>query len=379
MNKRDYYEILGVSKDASDREISSAYRKLAVKFHPDSNPGDEDATVRFKEAAEAYEVLSDSDKRARYDRYGHAGVDGAGSSFGNADDIFSAFSDIFGGGIFENFFGGGGSSQGGRRVRKGADVKVKVSLTLEEAAEGVERTIKIPRSEPCETCESSGCKPGSKPSMCGTCGGLGQVVQSHGILRVQTTCPECQGEGKRIDDPCTDCRGAGYKKSSVEYEVSIPAGLDNGQSFRLTGQGEPSPDPGGPAGHCYCVVSVKKHELFEREGEHLILRMPVTYSQAALGATIQIPTLEGPIDYKISAGTQAGEIIRMRGKGIQDPHSGRKGDLHVQINIETPKKLSKRQEELLRELAELEETEVSPKRKSFLATLKDYFTPNPTE
>lgn len=379
MSKRCYYEVLGVEREASDREISSAYRKLAVRFHPDSNPGDDDATVKFKEAAEAYEVLSDSDKRSRYDRLGHAGVDGAGSGFHNADDILDAFSDIFGGGIFENFFGGGGRRSGGRRVRKGADVKVSITLTLEEAAEGVVRTIEIPRSKKCESCEGNGCQPGHKPSMCGTCGGLGQVVQSHGILRVQTTCPECQGEGKRIDKPCSDCRGAGVQKTTEEYEVSIPAGLDNGQSFRLTGQGESSPDIDGPPGHCYCVVTVKPHDLFEREGEHLILRMPISYSQAALGATIQIPTLEGALDYKIAAGTQAGEVIRLRGKGIQDPHSGRKGDLHVQINIETPKKLGKRQEELLRELAELEEKDVSPKRKSFLESIKDYFTSNSTE
>ena len=380
MSKRCYYEVLGVARESSEREISSAYRKLAVKFHPDSNQGDDDATVKFKEAAEAYEVLSDSDKRLRYDQYGHAGVDGAGSGFGSAEDIFDAFSDIFGGGIFENFFGGGGGRRsGGRRVRKGSDVKVQVNLTLEEAAAGVVRTIQIPRSEKCDSCEGSGCKPGSKPNMCTTCGGLGQVVQSHGILRVQTTCPECRGEGKQIDDPCDDCRGAGFQKKTIDYEVSIPAGLDNGQSFRLTGQGEPSPDIDGPAGHCYCVVNVEEHELFEREGEHLILRLPISYSQAALGATLQIPTLEGPIDYKIAAGTQAGEVIRMRGKGISDPHSGRKGDLHVQINIETPKKLSSRQEELLRELAEIEDKDVSPKRKSFLKSIKDYFTPNPTE
>lgn len=378
MSKRDYYEVLGVSKEASDREIASAYRKLAVKFHPDSNPGDEDATVRFKEAAEAYEVLSDSSKRQRYDRYGHAGVDGAGNGFGSAEDIMDAFSDIFGGGIFENFFGGGGGRQGGKRVRKGSDVRVDMTLTLEEAATGVDRTIEIPRSEECETCEGSGAKPGTRPSMCGTCGGLGQVVQSHGILRVQTTCPECRGEGKRIDDPCSDCRGQGFIKKNVEIEVSIPAGVDDGTRVRITGQGEPSPD-GGPPGHCYCFVSVKKHEIFEREGDHLILRMPISYTQAALGATIEIPTLDGPDELKIAAGTQPGEVFRLRGQGMTDPHSGRKGDLHVQLNIETPKKLSKRQEELLRELAELEEIDVSPKRKSFLASIKDYFTPNPTE
>lgn len=375
MNKRDYYEVLGVSRSASEREISSAYRKLAVKYHPDSNP-DGEATVLFKEAAEAYEILSDPEKRARYDQYGHAGVEGAARSFGSAEDIFDAFSDIFGGGIFDGFFGGGRSR--GRRVRKGADVKVEISLTLEEAAKGVVRTIEIPRSKTCETCDGTGCKPGSKPSMCGTCGGLGQVVQSHGILRVQTTCPECRGEGKRIDDPCKDCRGRGFQKTTVEYEVNIPPGLDDGQSIRLNGQGEPSPD-GGPSGHCYCIIHVQEHELFEREGEHLILRLPISYTQAALGATIEIPTLDGPYEYRIEKGTQAGDVIRLPNKGIADPHTGRKGDLHVQVIIETPKKLSKRQEELLRELAELEKVDVTPKRKSFLESIKSYFTSSATE
>ncbi|MDG2468387.1 MAG: molecular chaperone DnaJ [Pirellulaceae bacterium] len=375
MSKLDFYEVLGVSRDASDREISSAYRKLAVRFHPDSNPGDEDATVRFKQSAEAYEVLSDSDKRARYDQYGHAGLEGSGSSFGSAEDIFDAFGDIFGGGIFEGFFGGGSRGDGGRRVRKGANVRVDMALTLEEAAFGVDRTIKIPRAQKCDTCSGSGCKEGSKPSMCGTCGGLGQVVQSHGILRMQTTCPECRGEGKRIDAPCGDCRGSGFKKKTVEIEVSIPAGVDDGTRVRVTGQGEPSPD-GGSAGDCYCFVSITEHELFRREGPHLILQMPIAFSQATLGAKIEIPTLEGREDLVVAAGTQSGEVFRIRGKGMPDPHSGRKGDLHVQLNIETPKKLNERQEELLRELAELDETHVSPKRKSFLKSIRDYFKPN---
>jgi molecular chaperone DnaJ len=374
MSKLDFYEVLGVSRDASDREISSAYRKLAVRFHPDSNPGDEDATVRFKQSAEAYEVLSDSDKRARYDQYGHAGLEGSGSSFGSAEDIFDAFGDIFGGGIFEGFFGGGSRGDGGRRVRKGANVRVDMALTLEEAAFGVDRTIKIPRAQKCDTCSGSGCKEGSKPSMCGTCGGLGQVVQSHGILRMQTTCPECRGEGKRIDAPCGDCRGSGFKKKTVEIEVSIPAGVDDGTRVRVTGQGEPSPD-GGSAGDCYCFVSITEHELFRREGPHLILQMPIAFSQATLGAKIEIPTLEGREDLVVAAGTQSGEVFRIRGKGMPDPHSGRKGDLHVQLNIETPKKLNERQEELLRELAELDETHVSPKRKSFLKSIRDYFKP----
>ncbi|MEC9092792.1 MAG: molecular chaperone DnaJ [Planctomycetota bacterium] len=377
MSKQDYYAVLGLSKDAGDRQISSAYRKLAVKYHPDNNPNDDEATLKFKEAAEAYEVLSDPEKRSRYDRFGHSGVEGSGSGFGNAKDIFDAFSDIFGGGVFNNFFGGGGGHEG-RRVRKGADVRVDVTLTLEEAATGIDHTFEVPRSEKCNTCEGSGCKPGTKPSMCVTCGGLGQVVQSHGILRVQTTCPECRGEGKHVDEPCADCRGAGFIKKKVDIEVSIPAGVDDETRVRIPGQGEPSPD-GGPPGHCYCFVSVREHHLFQREGSHLSLRMPIAYTQAALGATIQIPTLAGPEDYQIPAGTQAGEVIRLRGKGITDPHSGRKGDLHVQFNIETPRKVSAKQEGLLRELAELEEIDVTPKRKSFLDSIKDYFTANSTD
>jgi molecular chaperone DnaJ len=367
-SKRDYYEILGVKRDASDRDIASAYRKLAVKFHPDSNPGNAEAVEKFKEAAEAYEILSDRDKRARYDQFGHAGTDQFTHQFRDVEDIFEAFGDIFS----EMF--GGPRRGGGRRVRRGADVRVDITLTLEEAARGVSKSVEFPRSKACDTCKGSGSKPGSQRAVCRQCGGRGQIVQSAGILRVQTTCPACRGAGSTITDPCPDCRGRGYLQEQARLDVTIPAGIDNGMRVRLGGYGEPSPD-GGPPGDCYCFVSVRKHKLFEREGSHLILRMPITYSQAALGASIEVPTLAGPHELKIPAGTQSGDVFRVRGRGLPDPRGGSAGDLHVQTYIEVPKKMTARQEKLLRELAEVEKTEVSPHRKSFLERLKEYFTP----
>ena len=367
-SKRDYYEILGVKRDASDREIASAYRKLAVKYHPDSNPGNADAVEKFKEAAEAYEILSDGDKRARYDQFGHAGTDQFTHQFHDVEDIFEAFGDIFS----EMF--GGQRRGGGRRVRRGADVRVDVTLTLEEAARGVSKSVEFARSKACETCKGTGSKPGSQRAVCRHCSGRGQIVQSAGILRVQTTCPSCQGAGSTITDPCADCRGRGYVQERARLDVTIPAGIDNGMRVRLAGYGEPSPDGGAP-GDCYCFVSVRKHKLFEREGTHLILRMPITYSQAALGASIEVPTLAGPHELKIPAGTQSGDVFRVRGRGLPDPRGGSAGDLHVQTYIEVPKKMTARQEKLLRELAEVEKTEVSPHRKSFLERLREYFTP----
>ena len=291
-NKRDYYEVLGLSRTCSTKEISSAYRKLAIKYHPDSNRDDPDAVEKFKQAAEAYEVLSDSEKRARYDQFGHAGVSGDHHQFTDVEDIFEAFGDIFGGGgIFGDLFGGGRRA-GGRRVRRGADVRCRVELTLEEAARGATKTVHFQRSKACETCHGSGAKAGSQQETCRRCGGRGSIVQSTGILRVQTTCPTCRGAGRMVTDPCGDCRGNGFVKSSVELEVPIPAGVDDGTRVRLGGQGEPSPD-GGPPGDCYCFVSERPHNLFERDGLHLILRLPISYCQATLGATVQVPTLDG--------------------------------------------------------------------------------------
>jgi molecular chaperone DnaJ len=367
-SKRDYYEVLGVKRDASDKDIAVAYRKLAVKYHPDSNPGDADAVERFKEAAEAYEILSDGQKRARYDQFGHAGTEQFAHHFHDVEDVFEAFGDIFS----EMF--GMPRRGGGRRVRRGADIRVDVTLDLEEAARGITKSVEFPRSKACATCKGSGSKLGSQRAVCRRCNGQGQIVQSAGILRVQTACPTCQGAGSIITDPCTDCRGRGYVQERAKLDVAIPAGIDNGMRVRLAGYGEPSPD-GGPAGDCYCFVAVRKHKLFEREGTHLILRMPISYTQAALGAAVEVPTLAGPYELTVPPGTQSGEVFRIRGRGVPDPRGGSAGDLHVQTFIEVPKKLTPRQEKILRELAELEQIEVSPHRKSFLERLREYFTP----
>jgi molecular chaperone DnaJ len=364
--KRCYYEILGVERTASGAEVAAAYRKLAVKCHPDKNPGDEEAIARFKEASEAFEVLNDPDKRARYDRYGHAGVNGqAGSRFHDVEDIFSAFGDIFG-----DLFGGRGR---GRRQRKGRDVRCEVSLTLKEAADGTRKNVQFHRHEPCSTCHGSGAAPGSKRETCSYCGGRGQVIQQAGIVRMQTTCPACHGEGSSVATPCKSCRGAGHVLKKVEAEVEIPPGVDNGMQIRITGQGEPSPG-GGPPGDCYCVVAVLPHALFEREGQHLVCRVPIAYSQAVLGATLEVPTLAGPTELKIPAGTQSGEVFRIRGQGMRDPRVEGVGDLLVQVSIEVPKRITEEEETLLRQLAEMEHRHVAPARKKFFDKVKKYFT-----
>lgn len=369
-DKRDYYEVLGVPRDASEGVIASAYRKLAIKYHPDSNPDDEDAVTRFKEAAEAYEILSDAEKRAGYDQYGFAAVEGRGFQYGSVEDIFEAFGDIFGGGMFGDLFGGGRSRR--RRQRRGADVRCDVTLDLEEAAEGVTKPITFRRHELCDTCEGSGNKPGSEPQTCRRCGGHGQVVQSAGILRVQTTCPSCQGAGAITVDPCQSCRGEGRIAADVDLTISIPGGVDTGNRVRISGQGEPSSDGGAP-GDCYCFVEVRSHDLFEREGPDLLLQLPISYSQAALGATLEVPTLNGPDELKIPAGTQSGSHFQLKGRGVPELKSGRNGDLIVRTYIEVPAKVNRQQKELLQQLAELEQDHVTPDRKSFLKKLRDYF------
>jgi molecular chaperone DnaJ len=364
-NKRCYYEVLEVDRNASNREIARAYRKLAVKFHPDNNSTDPDAGIRFKECAEAYEVLSDPEKRNRYDRFGHSAFENG--RFSAPDDIFSAFGELFGGTIFSDLFGGGR-----QRAHRGTDIRVDLSLTLEEAFRGIKKTVRFSRQERCATCNGSRSRPGSKSQVCAHCSGHGQVVQSNGILRVQTTCPRCRGSGQLVTDPCATCRGSGTTSSTVELDVNVPAGIDDGMRVRLPGEGESSVS-GGPRGDCYCFISIPKHRLFHRDGDHLILQIPITYSQAALGAQIDVPTLVGPKPLNIPPGTQSGEVFKLRGLGMPNPQGGRPGDLLVQSFIETPKKLSPQQEELLRELAQLEKTEVSPQRKSFLEKLKEYF------
>jgi len=367
--QRDLYEVLGIDRSASQSEVATAYRKIAIQCHPDKNPDDEVAIERFKEASHAFEILHDEEKRARYDRFGHAGVNGQTASaggFSDVEDIFSAFGDIFG-----DIFGGGRSRRS--RVRKGRDVRCDVTLTLQEAARGVHKTVEFKRHEPCETCEGTGAAPGSTQETCNYCGGHGQVVQQAGIIRVQTTCPACHGEGSTVSSPCRECRGSGKRLQKVQAEVQIPAGVDDGMQVRIAGQGEPSPN-GGPPGDCYCFVSVAPHPLFDREGQHLICRIPITYSQAVLGCTLEVPTLDGPADVEIPPGTQSGEAFRLTGKGIPDPRVVGVGDLLVQVNIEVPNKVTPEEEKLLRELAELEHTNVAPARKSFFDKVKEYFT-----
>jgi len=373
--KRDYYEVLEVTKTASAGEISASYRKLAIKYHPDKNPGNEETIARFKEAAEAFEILSDDQKRARYDRYGHEGVNGQAHQFNDINEIFSAFGDLFGGG-FEDIFGG--RRGGGRRVRKGADIGCEISIDLLEAARGCKKIIAFERHEKCATCEGSGAKPGSKLQQCQYCGGRGQVVQSTGIFRVQTTCPVCSGNGKMVKDPCVKCRGQGFTAKTVERELEIPAGIDEGMRMRLAGEGEPSPD-GGPAGDCYCIIHVAEHPLFQREGQTLICQVPITYSQAALGASLEVPTLEGAYNLEIPAGTQPGDVFKLRGRGLKSPRGRGTGDQLVQVHLEVPKKLSAKSRELLEQLAHEDHVHVSPKRKSFIDRLKDFFVPTESE
>jgi len=373
--KRDYYEVLGVAKSATEKEIAAAYRKLAIKYHPDSNPGDEGAVEKFKEAAEAYEVLSEAERRARYDRFGHQGVEEQGQRFNDVQDIFDAFGDLFSGGMFGDIFGGGGGRRQ-RRARRGADIRVDLALDLEEVASGVTKTIEFSRSVSCEKCSGTGNKAGAARDTCRRCGGRGQVMQSAGILRVQTTCPACGGAGSIITDPCDGCRGRGYVGAKVRREVKIPAGVDDGTPLRIVGEGEPSPD-GGPNGDCYLFFAVRKHRLFLREGEDLIVKLPITYSQAALGATLEVPTLSGRAELEVPPGTQSGHVFEMQGKGLPDPHGrGRVGSLFIHTYIEVPRKLDSRQRDLLRQLAEIEHVDVSPDRKSFLERIREYFSPS---
>ncbi len=371
--KRDYYEVLGVGRSATGKEIADAYRKLAIRYHPDKNPGDDEVIVRFKEAAEAFEVLNDAKRRERYDRYGHAGVDGPGGGsphFQDVNDIFAAFGDIFGEGVFGDLFG-----RRGGRATKGGDVRCDLTLDLVEAARGVTRTLQFERHERCDQCEGSGARPGTERQKCRYCGGRGQIVQSSGIFRVQTTCPSCQGAGSTIEHPCGGCHGAGYVLRKVRREVQIPGGIDDSMRVRLPGEGEPSPN-GGPRGDCYVCVTVKDHPLFVRDGQNLIVRAPIGYAQAALGCTLEVPTLEGREELTIPAGTQSGEVLKLRGRGIPHPRGRHVGDLLVQVVIDVPKHLTARQKELLRELAELEHKHVTPPRKSFFEKVREYFVPS---
>lgn len=356
-------------RDAALGDIKKAYKKLALANHPDRNPGDDAAVERFKEAAEAFEVLGDENRRARYDRYGHAGVSGAGAGRGFTDvgDIFEAFGDLFNG--FGLFGGGRG------RASRGNNIATSVTIDLLDAASGCTRELQVSRREICSTCQGSGAKPGTTPDRCDYCGGHGQVIQSQGFFRVQTTCPACQGSGSVIREKCSTCQGAGRERKKVKLDVKIPPGVDTGMQLCLRGEGEPA-RTGGLRGDLYVDIHVKLHRLFQRDGKELTCRVPITFTQAALGADLEVPLLDGRHTLTIRPGTQPGEVFRLRGFGMPDPHGGRRGDLHVQVDVEVPHKISTRQEELLRELAELDQTNVSPHRKSFFESLKEYFAPH---
>jgi len=369
-DQRDYYEVLGVERRASSAQITDAYRKLAIRWHPDKNPGSDEAAVRFKEAARAFEVLSDPDLRGRYDRFGHAGVQGGGRhEFNDIGDVFEAFGDLFGGGIFGEAFGG---RRRGTRPRKGRDVFCQVSLSLVEAARGATKTVEFTRHEACTTCDGSGAKKGTQPQPCDYCGGQGQVIQAAGVFRLQTTCPSCRGTGTVIREKCPTCGGDGATEERVERSVVIPAGVDNDVRMRLAGEGEPG-GSGGPPGDCYCVIEVEEHPFLKRDGRDLHCEVPITFTQAALGATVDVPTLDGPKPLQVARGTQAGDVVRVRGLGMPEMRGRGVGDLNVHMHVEVPKTLSPRAEQLLRELAAEEHAAVSPRRSSFFARLSEYF------
>ncbi|MFO0865765.1 MAG: molecular chaperone DnaJ [Gemmataceae bacterium] len=366
--KRDYYEVLGVAKSVGDEELKKAYRTLAMKFHPDRNVGDEEAAVKFKEAAEAYAVLSDGEKRQVYDRYGHAGLNGAGGFGGfNSDDLAEGL-----GGIFEQLFGGGGGRQRRRGPQAGDDLGLRMEIELTEAYRGIRRTITVPRQEVCNECSGSGCRKGSKPSTCKTCNGQGVQVMSQGFFRVQQTCRSCGGKGKIIADPCVQCRGEGKVKVRRNLDIQVPAGAFSGFRFKIPGEGEAG-DPGAPRGDLIIEVQVAEHNLFRREGDHLICQVPITFSQAALGGDVEIPTMDGKHIHRLDAGAQGNDVVRIAAKGMPSLRTGRRGDLLVVLQVETPKTLTKRQEELFRELAEIDAKHVSPHRKSFFEKIRDFF------
>ena len=378
--KRDYYDILGVGKSADATEIKKAYRKLAMKYHPDKNPGDKEAEEKFKEINEAYEVLSDETKRKNYDQFGHEGVNGqgfggaggfGGQGFGGFDDIFGdIFGDMFGGGF------GGGSRPRRRGPERGADIKQRINISFEEAAFGKKVQVKINRSEECDQCHGSGAKPGTSKKTCPTCHGSGQVQSVQrtpfGNIASTRTCSTCNGEGEVIDSPCSKCHGKGSIRKTKTIEVDIPAGIDEGQMIKLGGQGELG-TRGGPRGDLYIEVNVKPHQLFTREGYDVYLEMPITFAQATLGERIQVPTLDGKVEYEIPEGTQTGTVFRLKGKGIPKLRSNVRGDQYVKVTVEIPKKLNEKQKELVREFARECGQEVHQRQKTLSDKIDSFF------
>ena len=379
MSKRDFYEILGVAKNASDEEIKKAYRKMAMKYHPDRNPGDKASEEKFKEAKEAYEMLSDAQKRAAYDRFGHAGVDpnAAAGGFGAGGAGFNGgFAEAFGD-IFGDIFGG--AARGGGRAGnayRGADLRYNMEITLEQAVNGFTTDIRVPSWDPCETCGGTGAKAGTKPKTCTTCNGSGAVRMSQGFFSIQQACPTCHGSGKVIAEPCTSCHGEGRIKRNKVLEVAIPAGIDEGQRIRLSGKGEPGMN-GGPPGDLYVEIRIKPHEVFQRDGDDLHCEVPVSFATATLGGEVEFATLKGNVSITLPEGTQSGKTFRLRGKGIKGVRSHHPGDLYCHVRVETPVRLTEKQKKLLREFDEaLNEggTKHSPQTKSFMDKMKGFFT-----
>ncbi|CZF85967.1 molecular chaperone DnaJ [Grimontia marina] len=374
MSNRDFYEVLGVSRDASERDIKKAYKRLAMKYHPDKNPGDETAAEKFKEVKLAYEILTDDQKRAAYDQYGHAAFEqggmGGGGGFGGGAD----FSDIFGD-VFGDIFGGG--RRGGQaRAQRGADLRYNMELSLEEAVRGVTKEIDVPTYVSCDPCGGSGAKPGSSPQTCGTCHGQGQVQMRQGFFAVQQTCPTCHGRGKIIKDPCDSCHGQGRVQKTKTLSVKIPAGVDTGDRIRLTDEGEAG-EFGAPAGDLYVQVHVRDHHIFTRDGNNLYCEVPVSFTMAALGGEVEVPTLDGRVNLKVPTETQTGRMFRMRGKGVQSVRGGGLGDLICKLVVETPVNLSSKQKELLREFEESlggsAAKKHKPKSEGFFDGVKKFF------
>lgn len=374
MTKRDYYEVLELQKGAGEEEIKKAYRKMAVKYHPDKNPGDKTAEEKFKEVGEAYEVLSDPQKRAAYDQYGHAAFDRRAGGFGRGagfHDPFEVFREVFGGGsIFEDLFGA--AQRDPSQAQRGDDLRYDMELSFEEAAHGCEKEITVTKADRCEQCQGAGAEAGSRVRTCPTCGGRGQVLTSRGIFSIAQTCPHCQGAGRIIDKPCKGCRGTGRQERTSKITLRIPAGVDTGSRLRSAGNGEAG-WRGGPAGDLFVVLHVRPHEIFQRDGDDLLCEVPVSFVQAALGTEIQVPTLDGQAPLKVPAGTQPGAMFRLKGKGVKNIQGYGHGDLHVRIHVEVPTHLSSAQKTKLMEFAELCNGKESPISQSFFEKAKKLF------
>lgn len=375
MSKRDYYEVLGVQRNASEAEIKKSYRRLAMKHHPDRNPGSKEAEASFKEAKEAYEILSDGQKRAAYDQFGHAGVDpsmAAGARGGGAYGAGASFADIFGD-VFGDIFGAGQRSRGNQAYR-GSDLRYNLELALEEAVRGTEMRIRVPTLEACETCHGTGARPGTSATTCPTCGGHGQVRMQQGFFSIQQTCPNCRGSGKIVTTPCTECHGQGRVKHTKTLSVKVPAGVDEGDQIRLAGEGEAG-QSGGPSGDLYVQIHLKPHPIFKRDGDDLHCEMPISFTAATLGGDVEVPTLEGRASLKIPPGTQTDKVFRLRGKGVTNVRSGLVGDLYCHTSVETPVNLTKRQKELLEEFDALVRdggARHNPREQSWMDKLKSF-------